>query len=462
MGINVQKPEPNKRGRQKQAQALMPKGPDWAVPAMIAMMVALVLLGIGAGLGQSWANNQKAVRQALTTNSFVRHASPLGWYLLVLREGGLRPKEVRSPWVANGMDYGNTRVPQTPRPAQLTLAWQYRPKKLDTVPPGVNVLSPTWFYVEEDGNGNVVVNDIGSLAEGKVNGWDPAQYIQTAHAGGAKVWASVVSFDPDLSRIIVNDATQQAAFIQKLAAAVQSLGLDGINFDFEKMDPADKEKFTALIAATKQAMPANSMISVDVTVPLATEDPKNWWQCYDRKGLGVAADYVCVMAYDNPDLEPVAAIGWVQDKMRMVLDQVPENKLLMGIPFFGVEYQFSIPEGVVLKDLPELTKSKTRKTITPSTVTQLLSDGTYGSGKSKVEVQYWLDNGTWQQQSAMTRYAFVDQGNLLHVFYCDDDKSVEAKGKLLTRNAIAGAAVWRMEFGTDAMWAALSRGMATR
>ena len=461
MGINLQKPEKGKRGRQRQTQTLAPKGPDWAIPALLVMLLALILLGLSASLGQPWANHQRAVRLALSQNTTVKFASPLGWYLGAMHRAGFRPREVKSPWVSTGVDYGNTRVPQTARAEQLTLAWQYRPKRLEAVPQGVNVLSPTWFYVEKAEDGTAVVNDLANLLEGKVNGWDPAQYVQTAHAGGAQVWGAVVSFDPDLSKLIVTNAAQQEAFIGKLAAFVLALGLDGINFDFEKMDPADKEKFTALIAATKAALP-NTVISVDVTVPLQREDPKNWWQCYDRAGLGRAADYVAVMAYDNPALEPVAAIDWVAAKMKMMLDQVPDDRLLMGIPFFGVEYQFDVPEGVELKELPELAKSKARKTMTPATVAQLLQEEAYGSGKNKVEVDYWLDAGTWQQEEAMTRYAFVDKTNVLHVIYCDDAKSIQAKGELLTFNGLAGAAVWRMEFGNEALWTALSRGMATR
>lgn len=462
MGINLQKPERGRGGRKPQAPLPRPQGPDWAIPALLAVFLALVLLGIGSELRHPWADQQRAVRLALSQNAFVRRASPLGWYLVIMHDAGIRPKEVKAPWVPSGVDYGNTRVPQTPRPPQLTLTWQYRPKHLDAVPPGVTVLSPTWFYVEKDKGGAAVVNDIGSLLDGKVSGWDPAQYIKTAHDGGAKVWASVVSFDPDLSKLLVNDAAQQAAFLTKLAGYVATLGLDGINFDFEDMDPADKQKYTALVAATKGALPAGTVLSVDVTVPLKTEDPKNWWQCYDRASLGKAADYVAVMAYDNPDLEPIAAIDWVADKMRLILDQVPENKLLMGIPFFGVEYQFDVPKDVVLKELPELTKAKARKTITPETITQLVDTQAYGSGKSKVEVQYWLDSGTWQRTSAMTSYAFVDKANVLHMIYCEDAPSMQAKGALLTYNALAGAAVWRMDFATDELWMALSKGMATR
>ena len=462
MGINLQKPQRDRKGRKPAIQNVTPKGPDWAVPAFAAVLAAVMLLSAGGVLGQPWAGHGRAVRQAIGQNATVRKMSPLSWYVQALHTAGIRPQEAKEPWTPSGVDYGNTRVPLAARPPQLTLAWQYRPKKLNAVPPGVNVLSPTWFYVEKDANGQAVVNDLNTLLEGKVNGWDPAQYIQTAHAGGAKVWASVVSFDPDLSWALVNDKEQQDAFYAKLSTFVSTLGLDGINFDFEKMDPKDKEKFTAFVARAKKDLPPGTVISVDVTVPLANENPNNWWQCYDRKGLGQVADYVCVMAYDNPALEPVAAIDWVADKMRIMLDQVPEDRILMGIPFFGVEYTFDVPEGETLKELPELTKSKTRRTATPAQVASLLAEGSYTSGGNKVQVQYWLNKGTWLPNKGMARYAFVDTENVLRVIYCDDAPSLELKGKLLTYNALAGAAVWRLEFGTEELWQSLSRGMAQR
>jgi spore germination protein YaaH len=371
---------------------------------------------------------------------------------------GIKPKKL--PWVSSGVDYGNTRIPMKASGKQLYMAWQYRPKKLDAVPPGVNVLSPTWFYVESN-DGKAEVNDLATLREGKIASWTPEQYVKTAHAGGAQVWASVVSMDPDLSAQIVKDDDIRGAFISRIVAWVQEYNLDGINFDFEKMDPADKEKFTALVAQCKSALPSDILVSVDVTVPLDNPSSTNWWQCYDRKGLGQAADYVAVMAYDNPDMEPVAALDWVRDKVVAMLDMVPAEKILLGVPFYGVDFQYDVPAGKVLDSVPDYKSSKSRSTISPNTVQTLLDKQAYTIGKKTFAVAYWIHKGLWSDTLGMMEYSFVDTTGVLHVIYCEDVQSLTQKGKLLAYERLGGAAVWKLEFGKDSLWNALLQGMST-
>lgn len=433
----------------------------WWVTAAIYFFAAAALLLLPAGITQTSAEASAAFEKAADRILNERGTS---YYFLgdlwnsALDTLGMSP--ARPAWVPSGVDYGNTRVPLNAEGKLICLAWQYRPRSLSSVPDGVNVLAPTWFYVE-DADGTAEVNELSALRETKITNWQPLQYVKAAHEGGAKVWASVVCIGtPGLAKQVVCDAACRSLFISRIAGWVQEYGLDGINFDFEKMDPADKEAYTAFIAACKQALPPGKTVSVDVTVPL--DNPEgNWWQCYDRAGLGRAADYVAVMAYDNPDVEPVAAIGWVSGKTKDMLELVPAEKLLLGVPFYGVDFLFDTPGGGggTLTELPPLVKSKARKTMTPSGIQSLLEKGSYTSGGKDTSVDYWIEKGEWQAEQAVMRYAYLDADGLLHVAYCEDERSLEAKGRLSAFERLAGAAVWRMEFGQPRLWGALTRGM---
>lgn len=420
------------------------------------LAIALVLLPVG----NSWtslAASASVDPGVLITGAAHDSMSVFAALADVLRNFGIKP--LRQPWQPTGVDYGNTRVPRTMESAPICLAWQYKPKKLAAVPPGVNVLSPTWFYVEKIG-GKAVVNDIAHLQAEKVSSWEPVQYIKTAHDGRAAVWATVVCIGtPDLAKQVVTDAACRSSFISRMAGWVQEYGLDGVCFDFEKMDPADKEGFTAFIAEFKQALPPSVVVTVVVTVPLKNPDG-NWWQCYDREGLGHVADYVAVMTYDAIDLKPTAAIDWVRGKIKDMLEVVPSGKVLLGVPFYGSEFQVKAPAGGKLTEFPDAEESDFHRNIFPASVQSLRTDGFFMVGKKKIEVDYWIDKGTWSDEMAMSKYSFAGKDGLLHLIYCEDERSLEAKGRLLSYERLGGVAVWRMEYGLPPLWKSLFDGMA--
>ena len=434
----------------------------WTGMLVMYATVALILIALPAAMLQTSVEASAAFDRStegvLRGETIAAYSSKAFWRRLAEVFGGRPEKE---PWVPTGINYGNTRVPLAPEGKPVCMAWQYRPRSLSAVPEGVDVLAPTWFYVE-DADGVAEVNALDELREVKISNWQPGQYVKTAHDGGAEVWGTVVCIGtPKLARQIVTDEACRARFISRVTGWVQEYDLDGINFDFEKMYQEDAEAFTALVDQCKQALPPDKLVSVSVTVPL--KNPKgNLWQCYDREGLGRVADYVAVMTYDNPDLRPVAAIDWVEGKVLEMLDQVPAQKLLMGVPFYGVDFVYELPAGGDrLTELPAMEKSTARRTMTPSGVRAVLDKGAFTSGGKQITVDYWVDKGTWLEEEAVMQYAFVDGEGLLHLIYCEEESSLAAKGRLLAYERLGGAAVWRMEFGSEPLWQALAEGMNT-
>lgn len=452
----IRQEKPAKAGKLRLGRAFR------AVTITAGVLYALVAAALVAlPLVYTWGTAELTVATTVSGGELAvdydNSGSPFLLLTNFLKNMGVKPH--REPWKPTGIDYGNTDMEAASQAKRVYLAWQYNPPNLKAVPPGVNVLAPRWFYVEDSG-GTAVVNDLAHLISAKVSSWNPVQYVNAAHDGGAEVWAEVFLNKPELAKQIVTDKERRSEFISRMAAWVQEYKLDGIDFDFENMDPADAQQYTELIAQCKQALPAGALICVDVTVPVDTPDPKNWWQCYDREGLGHVADYVAVMTYDKFDLKPTAAITWVNGRVKSLLASVPSGKILLGVPFYGSDFMFDAPGGERLTEVPPVTKSKSSRNIFPSTVKSLLENGYYTSGSKKITVDYWIDKGSWSDETATIGYSFVDTDGLVHVLYCEDTRSLAAKGGLLAFNRLGGAAVWRMEFGTDDMWKALSDGMA--
>jgi spore germination protein YaaH len=145
-----------------------------------------------------------------------------------------------------------------------------------------------------------------------------------------------------------------------------------------------------------------------------------------------------------------------------MLDLVPSGKILLGVPFYGVDFQFdNIPTGMMLTEFPAVDKSSEHWNVFPSGIQSLLENGYYISGTKKIEVGYWIEKGVWSDEDEVTRYSFVDKNGNLNLIYIDDERSLRLKGGLVAYERLGGTAVWRMEFGQDSMWNALNDGMTT-
>ena len=364
------------------------------------------------------------------------------------------PDATSVPWAHNLMP---------PVENKIYMTWDYRPNTLDKVPPGVNVLAPTWFYVEEDDEGNPEVHGLNELNGGGRSGWDPEQYVTTAHEGGAQVWAvAVLLNNAELVTKLVRSDEYMEAFIDRCNLWIDEYELDGISFDFEYMDSADIDAFTAFVGKCKQGFREGTVVSAAVNYKLAGDQSKNWWQSYDPGGLAQVCDYVAVMTYSGyvGKMSPVSGIGWLQAEIEEMLLEVPSNQLLMGVPFYGAEYQSEVVGGDVFKVDPLWSESREyRHDIVPATVERALTIGEFTISGTTYTVDYWINRGEWNPQVGITTWSFVDTEGMMHTLWCEDENSLYQKGILASDYHLGGVAVWRMSQGRDAMWEALGRGL---
>jgi len=321
----------------------------------------------------------------------------------------------------------------------IFLGWDNAPSSLSAVPPGVNVVAPMWFNVKEvDGKPRFSNRNSNDKYD---------NYIATAKAGGAQVWATIENFDADLSKALVTDKAAAQLFVDDINAWIALHPIDGINFDFEYMDPKNKVKFTEFVEFCGDNLPDDMVISVCVTVPLGYESSSNWWQCYDREGLAAVVDYICVMAYDQQNgtsvMTPVAGIAWVESKIQLSLEEIPSDQLIMGVPFYGVEYTWDISSGITSPE-PLWYDLKRDPTFRVARFDEALNDGTFLTSGADSQVDYWVTMGKWDAELGITTYEFVDTAGVLHTVWIDDANSLRQKGILINKYNLAGAGVWEM------------------
>ncbi|MEM5593019.1 glycosyl hydrolase family 18 protein [Niallia circulans] len=189
---------------------------------------------------------------------------------------------------------------------------------------GVNVVSPTWFKLKgNDGN----VSNLGSKA-----------YVNWAHKQDYQVWGLFSNdFDPDKTHEVFKDYQKRQTVIRELLVYSEMYDLDGINIDIENVREEDGKYITQFVReATPYLHDAGLTVSMDITFIAGG----NYSAFLQRDHLAEIVDYLVVMAYDehwatSPNPGSVASFPWVEANLETLLDIVPNDKLVLGVPLYA-------------------------------------------------------------------------------------------------------------------------------
>lgn len=286
---------------------------------------------------------------------------------------------------------------------------------------GVNIVSPTWLSL-----GN---------SEGKINSNISQEYISWAKDRGYRIWVLFSnSFDPDLTHEFLNNARAREYVINQLLDIVKENNMDGINIDFENVYLKDKRALVQFVRELTPIFHENRLVvSMDVTVKGGSE---NWSLFYDRAALGEVVDYIAVMTYDehwaaSPVSGSVASLSWVEKGIKGLLEEVPKEKLLLGIPFYTRMWV----------ETPSRTKANEMdvksRTLTMEAVNKILEKD------NVVRV--------WDEMAGQEFLVYIEDG-AIHKVWVEDSKSIELKTKLVNKYNLAGVAIWRRGFETENIW----------
>ncbi len=289
---------------------------------------------------------------------------------------------------------------------------------------GVNVVSPSFFYITKKGQ---FVENVGE--KGK-------EYIEWAHNNGYKVWAMVSnSFEEDMLETtskIMNSYQNRQALIEKLVDVCVKYKLDGINVDFENMKQEDKEMFSRfIIELTPRLKEIGLVTSVDVTAP---DGGETWSMCFDRHVIGDVADYIVFMAYDengtgSKTAGTTAGYNWVKLNLTKFLktEEIDSNKIILAVPFYTRLWTEST-DGKLTSSIVNM---KDIKNVLPKNVQK-----------------QWLED---EKQN----YAEYQEKGATKKMWLEDLESIKAKISLINENKLAGVASWAKDREDPDVWSVI-------
>ena len=307
---------------------------------------------------------------------------------------------------------------------KVSLAWEYfsdygeAPARSGAMD-GVNVVSPTFFRLEQSGQGNVTEN-VGTAG---------LNYINWAHNNGIKVWAMISNESMiETTSEIMNDYALRNKLINNIVGLVVKYNLDGINIDFENMYMEDKAMFNRfLIELEPRLNEMGKALSVDVTAPDGSE---TWSMCFDRNTISEVADYIIFMAYDQYGASSTkegttAGCDWVEANVTKFLGQegVDPDKLVLAVPFYTRLWKEA--NGKISSDTVDL---KNVDKVLPANVEKK-----------------WDDN-------LKQYYVEYTENGAVYKMWIEDTTSISAKLDLINEYQLAGAAYWEKDRESPEIW----------
>lgn len=319
-------------------------------------------------------------------------------------------------------------VPQMEGPIQLTWEAVYTKNPDHTLIPdmsGVNVVSPTWFSLA----GN----------DGSIKNLASLEYSTWAQSKGYQVWGLFSNdFDPELTHEALKDFETRQTIIRQLLHFSQMYQLQGINFDIENVNQEDGPLVTQLMReATPYLHEAGLVVSMDIT--FAAGDNNNWSSFYERNKLAEIVDYLIVMAYDEhwgaaSGAGSVSSLPWVETNLQKLLQEVPNEKLILGVPLYTRLWKEQLKEdGTTEVTAKALSMAQAKEWIAEKGVQQIYDEE---SGQNYVEY-------------------FAEDEKATYKIWIEDELSLNKRADLASSYQLAGIGTWSRFFGDETAWAAL-------
>lgn len=284
----------------------------------------------------------------------------------------------------------------------------------------LNAVSPRWFFLDSD--------------KAPLTSAPDAAYVAASHRQGQEVWPLFGNrFDSELTHAFLRSADQRKQAVSTIRSALLQTKADGINVDFENIQPDNKALFVAFIGELASALhPYGMKVTVDVT---RTNPDPYWSGSLDRGALGKVADFLILMGYDEhyegaPTAGSTSSLPWDREGVRLLLKEVPAQKVILGVPFYTRDWSTSAAGSVVSE---------------------------YLSAKDAAALVNRLGLGrTWDAAAEQNKVRYTASG-VVHQIWLEDAASMKRRTALIPQYALRGSAAWYMGEETPDLWPAFAK-----
>ncbi|MBU8898884.1 chitinase [Corallococcus sp. M34] len=275
------------------------------------------------------------------------------------------------------------------------------------------------------------------------NGQQIARTLSTrAHAAGRKAIIMIGGSGEHDGWVGAAKAANRARFVQNLLNAMDTFGYDGLDIDWEPINPEDKPDLLALVQALRAARP-NMLLTIPIGWVNANfpSDADPWFV-----NLVPLMDQLNVMSYEMIGVWD----GWISwytsalqgeagnhpSSVKSSLEAwagagIPKAKLGMGIPFYGLAWRHITGPYQNFTNWSDYVGGD--NSFTYEKISRFAPTGTY----------HWDDAA---KASYLTFTTPVEDGTVRWITY-DSPQAIAAKGAFARSQGYGGTIIWTLNQG---------------
>ncbi|NDI35561.1 glycosyl hydrolase family 18 protein [Chengkuizengella sediminis] len=288
---------------------------------------------------------------------------------------------------------------------------------------------------------NSIATSTFSLTEsGEIDGLFASEGVDFANGNNISTYAAINNgdgFDPDLASLILNDTKLSEKTINNIEKLLKEYDYDGVNLDIENMHPEDRQVYTQFVQKlADQLQPKGYEVIVSVSAKSSDNPNAAWSGAFDYDALGEIVDYIQLMSYDQNgpwgSAGPVSGLNWVEDVVKYAVSEIDSDKILIGIPSYGYDWN--------------LNDASKNKTILWSELSNIMTNN------ESTEM--------YRDEAANSPYlTYTDADGQEHIVWYEDSESIIDKVELIDQYGLAGVSVWEIGLTNDGLWTAIEKGL---
>lgn len=287
-----------------------------------------------------------------------------------------------------------------------------RPEVLEKMLPRLTYLSIFAYPVRLDGSLEEI-EDTGLIELAKRYRVAPMMVIANIENGG---------FSSDIGHAVLTNETAQANLIENIFTKLKAKGYYGLDVDLEYLYPEDREAYNRFLARLGERLHQEGFILTTAIAPKTSEAQAGLlYEAHDYAFHGQVADHVIIMTYEWgylwSEAMPVSPLNKVEDVISYAVTVIPPEKILMGMPNYG--YDFNVPR---IEDVP---------------ATILTNHGAIELAKEQgVSIEF-------DRESMTPHFNYRKDGQEREVHF-DDPRSIRAKIFLMREYGLGGLSFWTL------------------
>lgn len=216
-------------------------------------------------------------------------------------------------------------------------------------------VNPFMYTVKESG----ALNQASELTAGE---WQELK--RTARENNTRFIPTITWSGGESIHRILSDPEERAAHVRAITREVYANDLDGIDIDYEGKFARTNPYFSRFLQELAEAIGYDKwvMCTIESRTPLSSRYsspeaiPDDIAYANDFSEINKYCDRVRIMAYDQGRFDiklntekgdpyiPVADVDWVEKVMRLAAEEIDKDKLVVGVPTYGYEYDTYLDE----------------------------------------------------------------------------------------------------------------------